>query len=183
MDDETLGRLREICLSFPETTERLSHGAPSFFVRGKSTFVNAWLEGHHADEFPHLWCAALPGVQHDLVEQDPELFLQAAICRPPWLDRGAARCRARLGRPGLDLRGRLPGSRAQQARGAPGRAARGRLTRPFVSRTSLSTGGGERGAFRFADSPKCAPREVVVDDAERLHGGVDGRRTDEPESS
>lgn len=78
--EETLRRLREICLSFPETTERLSHGAPSFFVRDKATFVNAWLEGHHADEFPHLWCAAPPGAQHDLVEQDPARFF-----RPPYV--------------------------------------------------------------------------------------------------
>jgi len=78
--NETLGRLREICLSFPETTERLSHGAPSFFVRDKATFVNAWLEGHHSDGFPHLWCAAPPGAQHDLVEQDPDRFF-----RPPYV--------------------------------------------------------------------------------------------------
>ncbi len=78
--EETLARLREICLSFPEATERLSHGAPSFFVRDKKTFVNAWLEGHHADNFPHLWCAAPPGAQEDLVEQDPELFF-----RPPYV--------------------------------------------------------------------------------------------------
>jgi hypothetical protein len=77
---ESLERLREICLSFPETTERLSHGAPSFFVRGTKTFVNAWLEGHHADNFPHLWCAALPGAQQELLEQDPDRFF-----RPPYV--------------------------------------------------------------------------------------------------
>jgi hypothetical protein len=78
--DEVLDRLREICLSFPETTERLSHGTPTFFVRGKSTFVNAWLDGHHADQFPHLWCAAPPGAQEDLVGRDPERFF-----RPPYV--------------------------------------------------------------------------------------------------
>jgi hypothetical protein len=78
--ESTLEKLREICLSFPEVTERLSHGAPSFFVRDKKTFVNAWLDGHHADEFPHLWCAAPPGAQHDLVDQDPDRFF-----RPPYV--------------------------------------------------------------------------------------------------
>jgi len=34
-----LARVRKICLSFPEVTERPSHGAPAFFVRGKTTFV------------------------------------------------------------------------------------------------------------------------------------------------
>jgi hypothetical protein len=78
--DEVLDHLREICLSFPETTERLSHGTPTFFVRGKSTFVNAWLDGHHADQFPHLWCAAPPGAQEDLIGRDPQRFF-----RPPYV--------------------------------------------------------------------------------------------------
>ena len=34
-----LERTRGLCLARPETSERLSHGAPSFFVRGKKTFV------------------------------------------------------------------------------------------------------------------------------------------------
>jgi uncharacterized protein YdhG (YjbR/CyaY superfamily) len=33
--ERTLKRLREICLAFPETSERLSHGAPTFFVRAR----------------------------------------------------------------------------------------------------------------------------------------------------
>jgi hypothetical protein len=78
--DRTLEHLREICLSFPETTERLSHGTPTFFVRGKSTFVYAWINGHHTDEFPHLWCAAPPGAQEDLVSRDPQRFF-----RPPYV--------------------------------------------------------------------------------------------------
>ena len=40
--DETLRRLRAICLALPEVTERLSHGAPTWFVRGKRTFVTLW---------------------------------------------------------------------------------------------------------------------------------------------
>jgi len=37
--DRTLAKLREICLGLPETTERLSHGAPTFFIRGKRSFL------------------------------------------------------------------------------------------------------------------------------------------------
>jgi hypothetical protein len=77
-EKDSLERLREICLSFPEATERLSHGTPCFFVRDKSTFVYAWLQGHHADEFPHLWCAAPPGAQPDLVASDPDRFFRPA---------------------------------------------------------------------------------------------------------
>jgi hypothetical protein len=80
MPADVLEQLREICLSLPEVTERLSHGAPTFFVRGKSTFVTAWLHGHHDHTFPHLWCAALPGVQESLVRRDSARFF-----RPPYV--------------------------------------------------------------------------------------------------
>jgi hypothetical protein len=36
-------RIRAICLAFPEVTERLSHGTPTFFVRDKKAFVYAWM--------------------------------------------------------------------------------------------------------------------------------------------
>jgi hypothetical protein len=36
------GQVRTICLALPEVTERLSHGAPTWFVRGKSAFVTLW---------------------------------------------------------------------------------------------------------------------------------------------
>jgi hypothetical protein len=77
---DPLERLRAICMGFPEVTERLSHGAPTWFVRGKSSFVTLWADGHHGDEFPHLWCAAPPGVQAELVEAEPERFF-----RPPYV--------------------------------------------------------------------------------------------------
>ena len=37
-------RMRAICLALPEVTERPSHGAPTWFVRGKSAFVAAQLD-------------------------------------------------------------------------------------------------------------------------------------------
>ena len=37
-------RLRAICLALPEVTERPSHGTPTWFVRGKSSFVTLWCE-------------------------------------------------------------------------------------------------------------------------------------------
>jgi hypothetical protein len=36
-----IDRLRAICLSFPDVTERPSHGAPAFFVGEKQSFVTA----------------------------------------------------------------------------------------------------------------------------------------------
>ena len=68
-----LERVRRLCLALPEATERLSHGAPTFFVRGKKTFV-MFLDDHHGDGRLALWCSAPPGVQAAVVEEDPVRF-------------------------------------------------------------------------------------------------------------
>ena len=68
-----LEKLREICLGLPETSERLSHGAPTFFVREKRSFLMV-LTDHHGDGRFAIWCAAEPGTQTMLVEADPERF-------------------------------------------------------------------------------------------------------------
>ncbi len=67
-----LERLRGICLALPETTERLSHGEPTWFVRGKKTFV--MYADHHHDDRRGFWCAAPPGAQDSMVASDPERF-------------------------------------------------------------------------------------------------------------
>jgi hypothetical protein len=71
--ERTLKRIREICLALPETSERLSHGAPTFFVRGKRAFLMV-LTDHHGDGRFAIWCAAADGMQQMLVEADPERF-------------------------------------------------------------------------------------------------------------
>jgi len=69
---DPLEKLRELCLSFPETTERLSHGEPTWLVQGKKTFV--MYSNHHHDDRLGFWCAAPPGAQEVLVGADPERF-------------------------------------------------------------------------------------------------------------
>ena len=78
MSETTEERVRAICMRLPEVTEKLSHGAPAFFV--KKQFLMLWLDGHHDNRFPHLWCAAPPGVQHELVDTEPDRFF-----RPPYV--------------------------------------------------------------------------------------------------
>jgi hypothetical protein len=68
-----LAKLREICLGLPETSERLSHGAPTFFIREKRAFVMVMTD-HHGDGRFALWCAAPDGMQKMFVEADPERF-------------------------------------------------------------------------------------------------------------
>jgi hypothetical protein len=74
-----LKRIRSICLALPETSERLSHGAPSFFVRDKKCFLMV-LDDHHGDGIFGVWCAAPPGNQELLVAASPERFF-----RPPYV--------------------------------------------------------------------------------------------------
>jgi hypothetical protein len=69
---DPLETLRRLCLALPETTERLSHGEPTWFVRGKTTFVT--YADHHHDDRLAFWCAAPPGVQEALVATNPEQF-------------------------------------------------------------------------------------------------------------
>jgi hypothetical protein len=69
----TLERIRRSCLALPEVSERLSHGAPTFFVRGKRAFVMV-LTDHHGDGRFAIWCAAPDGLQRMLVEADPDRF-------------------------------------------------------------------------------------------------------------
>jgi hypothetical protein len=76
---QALTQVRKICLALPETTERLSHGSPTWFVRDKKTFV-MYLNDHHGDGRLALWVAAPPGAQEELVDLEPERFF-----RPPYV--------------------------------------------------------------------------------------------------
>jgi len=71
--ERVLERLRGICLGLPEVVERPSHGAPTFFVRGKRPFLMV-LTDHHGDGRFAVWCAAGEGVQQMLADVDPERF-------------------------------------------------------------------------------------------------------------
>ena len=65
-------------MALPGTIEKVTHGSPGFFA-GKQ-YVMVWAEGHHDHGFPHLWCAAPPGAQADLVSTEPDRFF-----RPPYV--------------------------------------------------------------------------------------------------
>jgi len=69
-----LARVRRICLARPGTTERASHGAPTFFVRHKKSFVT-YVDDHHGDGRLALWCACPPGMREGLVKANPEAYL------------------------------------------------------------------------------------------------------------
>lgn len=77
---EALERLRTVCLALPETNERLSHGSPTFFVRDSRVVCSYHADGSHGGRGESLWAPAPPGVQEQLVEDEPDRFY-----RPPYV--------------------------------------------------------------------------------------------------
>lgn len=77
--DESLARVREICFALPEVSERVSHGSPTFFIREKRTLCTLH-DNHHGEHGVALWCPAPPGVQEQLVDDEPQRFF-----RPPYV--------------------------------------------------------------------------------------------------
>ncbi len=85
-------KVRQCALALPETSERLSHGAPSFFVKKTKNFLN-FTENHHGDGRLAIWCAATLDAQQLLVNAAPEHFFVPPYVGPSgWvgarLDRG-----------------------------------------------------------------------------------------------
>ncbi|MGW0005214.1 MmcQ/YjbR family DNA-binding protein [Nocardia grenadensis] len=78
MAQTPLTRLRGLCTALPETSERVSHGEPTWFIRGRKTFVT--YADHHHNDRPGFWCAAPPGAQEAMVSAEPERFF-----RPPYV--------------------------------------------------------------------------------------------------
>ena len=76
-DPAKIEQLRQLCLSLPEVTEKLSHGEPSWFVAGKQFVTTA---DHHHDDRLSAWCAAPEGAQEMLVRANPKRFF-----RPPYV--------------------------------------------------------------------------------------------------
>jgi len=77
--DRELARVRKVCGSLPEVTERLSHGSPAWFVRDKKT-IAMFVDDHHGDGILGIWCAAPPGVQEQMIDEEPDVFF-----RPPYV--------------------------------------------------------------------------------------------------
>lgn len=77
--ERVLTAVRRVCLSLPETSERLSHGSPASSVGGRKTFVMV-VDDHHGDARLAIWCAAPEGVQQEMVETEPDRFF-----RPPYV--------------------------------------------------------------------------------------------------
>ena len=82
---DALDRVRALCLALPETSERLSHGAPTFFIGGGRSFAT-FQDDHHGDGRLAIWAAAPHGMQAMLVEAAPEhYFVPAYVGHRGWV--------------------------------------------------------------------------------------------------
>jgi hypothetical protein len=73
-----LGRVRSLCSALPGTSERFSHGEPTFFVH-KKVFV-MFANDHHGDGHIAVWLPAPPGVQSRLMAESPDTYF-----KPPYV--------------------------------------------------------------------------------------------------
>jgi hypothetical protein len=78
MSEQHLERVRRLCLALPQTSERLSHGEPTFFVH-KKVFV-MFANNHHNDGRIAVWLPVPEGFQEGLSERAPQVFF-----RPPYV--------------------------------------------------------------------------------------------------
>lgn len=78
MARDQLARVRRMCLVLPGTSEKLSHGEPTFFVH-KKVFV-MFANNHHNDGHIAVWLPAPTGVQGELIRNTPDTFF-----RPPYV--------------------------------------------------------------------------------------------------
>lgn len=78
MSSAQLQRVRQLCAALLETSERLSHGEPTFFVRGKVYVMFA--NNHHNDGQVAVWLPTPPGFQEGLLDSAPTVFF-----RPPYV--------------------------------------------------------------------------------------------------
>lgn len=72
IERQPLDRLRRIVTQWPEVSEKLSHGAPTFWG-GRKTFCN-FVDNHHGDGRMGAWVKVTLDMQESLVAADPEIY-------------------------------------------------------------------------------------------------------------
>ena len=77
-NEKHVQRVRKICQSLPEVTEKISHGEPTFFVK-KKVFAMCSIN-HHNDGHIAVTVPAAIGVQEALIKTSPKKFY-----RPPYV--------------------------------------------------------------------------------------------------
>jgi hypothetical protein len=77
-DEDDLRLVRQICATLPGTSEKPSHGEPTFFA-GKKVYP-MFANNHHNDGHIAVWIPAPPGTQAHLIAAAPATFF-----KPPYV--------------------------------------------------------------------------------------------------
>ena len=77
-NEHRIQRVRTLCLALPETSEKLSHGEPTFFAAERVFAMCS--NNHHNDGHVAVCIPAEPGVQAELIGKNP-----ACYYKPPYV--------------------------------------------------------------------------------------------------
>jgi hypothetical protein len=88
---DAIARLREICLSLPETTEVPAWGEPTFRVKGKIFAMHSSAGSHHGPR-PAVWILSVSVEQDFVLRARPDRYFKPPYVGPSgwigaWLDR------------------------------------------------------------------------------------------------
>jgi uncharacterized protein YdhG (YjbR/CyaY superfamily) len=75
-----LERVRRMCSALPSASEKVSHGAPTFFVEKDAGVFAVFADSHHGDGHLAVWLPAPPGLQSALIGDAPETYF-----KPPYV--------------------------------------------------------------------------------------------------
>jgi uncharacterized protein YdhG (YjbR/CyaY superfamily) len=75
-----LERVRRFCAALPGVSEKLSHGAPSFFVEKDKGVFAMFVDNHHEDGHLAVWLPVGEGLQSLMIEEEPATYF-----KPPYV--------------------------------------------------------------------------------------------------
>jgi uncharacterized protein YdhG (YjbR/CyaY superfamily) len=75
-----LERVRRFCAALPGIAEKLSHGAPAFFVEKDKGVFAMFADNHHEDGHLAVWLPVPEGLQPALIEEEPATYF-----KPPYV--------------------------------------------------------------------------------------------------
>jgi len=75
-----LDRVRRLCAALPGVTEKISHGAPAFFVDKDKGVFAMFADNHHEDGHLAVWLPVPEGLQSAMIEEEPATYF-----RPPYV--------------------------------------------------------------------------------------------------
>ena len=92
MAPDPLLKLRALCLAFPESSEKLAWGEPTFRAKDKLFAMYASAGTHHGAGRPAVWIKAKPENQALVIADDPTRYFKPAYVGPSgwigvWLDK------------------------------------------------------------------------------------------------